>query len=133
MDVTGLIDYSSKLGQSIYKQGCEKLTKDEGFAMTPSTTVAFVEAFENHCTIMGWNQGQRNIVKFTNFNNAVVNIVKNYGQIDKASLKAGCDVFCDVNSTNYQTRASQNNHMMAQCLKKSLTVAALVHLKPYQN
>jgi hypothetical protein len=133
-DVTGLIDYSSKLGQSIYKQGCEKLTKDEGFAMTPATTVTFVKAFKNCCTIMGWNQGQRNITKFTNSNNAVVDIVKNYyGQIDKASLKAGCDVFCDANDTNYQTRASQNNHMMAQCLKKSLTIAALVRLEPYQN
>ncbi len=100
--------------------------------MTPATTVAFVKAFENRCTIMGWNQGQRNITKFTNSNNAVVDIVKNYSQTDEASLKAGCDVFCDANSTNYQTRALQNNHMMAQCLKKSLTNAA-ARLEPYQN
>jgi hypothetical protein len=132
-DVTGLIDYSSKLGQLIYKQGCEKLTKDKGFAMTHATTVAFVKAFENHCTIMVWNQGQRNITKFTNSNNAVVDIAKNYSQIDEASLKAGCDVFYDANGTNYQTRALQNNHMMAQCLKKSLTVATLARLEPYQN
>jgi hypothetical protein len=46
-DVMGLIDYSSKLSQSIYKQGCKKLTKDEGFPMTPATTVAFVKAFKN--------------------------------------------------------------------------------------
>ncbi len=72
-----MVDYSSKLGQSIYKQGCEKLTKDEGFAMTPAMTVAFVKAFKNRCTIMGWNQGQRNITKFTNLNNAAVDIVKN--------------------------------------------------------
>jgi hypothetical protein len=132
-NVTGLVDYSSKLGQSIYKQGCEKLTEDKGFAMTPVTTVAFVEAFENRCTIMGWNQGLMNVTKFVNSSNAVVDIVKNYGQIDEASLKAGCDVFCDVNGTNYQTRTSQNNHMMAQCLKKSLTIAALACLEPYQN
>ena len=30
-NLEGLIDYSSKLGQSIYKQECKKLTKDEGF------------------------------------------------------------------------------------------------------
>jgi hypothetical protein len=46
---------------------------------------------------------------------------------------AGCDVFCDANGTNYQTRALQNNHMIAQCLKKSLTIAALAPLEPYQN
>jgi hypothetical protein len=28
--------------------------------------------------------------------------------------------------------AAQNNHMMAQCLKKSLTAASLASLKPYQ-
>jgi hypothetical protein len=54
-NLVGLIDYTSKLGQSIYKQGCDKLTNDEGFLMTPATTVAFVKAFKNHCTIMGWN------------------------------------------------------------------------------
>ncbi len=57
----GLIDYSSKLGQSIYKQSCDKLTNDEGFPMIPATTMAFVKAFENRCTIMGWNQGAQNI------------------------------------------------------------------------
>ncbi len=101
--------------------------------MMPVTTIAFVKDFENHCTIMGWNQGLMNVTKFVNSSNAVVGIVKNYGRIDEASLKAGCDVFCDVNSMNYQTRASQNNHMMAQCLRKSLTVAALARLEPYQN
>jgi hypothetical protein len=28
-NLVGLIDYSSKLGQSIYKQGCDKLTYDD--------------------------------------------------------------------------------------------------------
>jgi hypothetical protein len=65
-DLTGLIDYASKLGQSIYKQGCKKLTDDEGFPMTPATTVAFVKAFENQCSIMGWSQGAQNVTKFTN-------------------------------------------------------------------
>jgi hypothetical protein len=94
-DVAGLIDYSSKLGQSIYKQGCEKLTDDEGFAMTSVMTVAFVKAFENRGSIMGWNQGPMNITKFTNSKNAIIDIVKSYGQIDEATLKASCDVFCD--------------------------------------
>jgi hypothetical protein len=40
-NLVGLINYSSKLNQSTYKQGCKKLTKDEGFQMTPSTTATF--------------------------------------------------------------------------------------------
>jgi hypothetical protein len=131
--LVGLIDFSSKLGQSIYKQGCDKLTDDEGFLMTPTTTLVFVKAFENHCTIMGWNQGAQNVAKFTNQNAVLVNVVKNYGQIDEATLKAGCKVFCREGGANVLSRAAQNNHMMAQCLKKSLTVAALAYLKPYQS
>jgi hypothetical protein len=61
--LVGLIDYSSKLGQSIYKQGCKKLTGDEDFQMTPSTTATFVKTFENRCSIMGGmvhaNMGQK--------------------------------------------------------------------------
>jgi hypothetical protein len=101
--------------------------------MTPMTTVAFVKAFENRSSIMGWNQGPMNITKFTNSKNAVINIVKSYSQINEATLKAGCEIFCDLTGANYQTRASQNNHMMAQCLKKSLTVSALARLEPYQS
>jgi hypothetical protein len=44
-NLVGLIVYSSKLGQSIYKQGCKKLTEDDWFLMTPATTMAFVKAF----------------------------------------------------------------------------------------
>jgi hypothetical protein len=82
---------------------------------------------------MGWNQGPLNITKFINSSNVVVDIAKSYGQINKATLKAGCEAFCDAAGASYWTRAAQNNHMMAQCLKKSLTIAALVRLKPYQS
>ncbi len=46
--------------------------------MTPATTVAFVKAFENHCTIMGWNDGAQNVTKFLNQANVTIDIVKNY-------------------------------------------------------
>jgi hypothetical protein len=101
--------------------------------MTPATTVAFIKAFKNRCTIMGWNKGTQHVTKFTNQNAVLVDVVKNYGQIDKATLKAGCGVFCWVGGVNVQSSASQNNQMMAQCLKKSLTLAALAHLEPYQS
>ncbi len=58
-NLTGLLDYSSKLGGPIYKEGCKKLTDDEGFAMTPATTAAFVKVFANCCNVMGWNQGTK--------------------------------------------------------------------------
>jgi hypothetical protein len=81
--------------------------------MTPATTVVFVKAFENRCIIMEWNQGTQNATKFTNQNAVLVNAVKNYGQIDEATLKAGCEVFCRVGSANVQSLPAQNNHVTA--------------------
>jgi hypothetical protein len=89
-NLEGLIDYSSKLGQSIYKQGCKKLTKNEGFQMMPSTTSTFVKNFKNRCSIMGWNHGAMGIAKFPNQQGVTINIIKNYGQIDEPMLKAYC-------------------------------------------
>jgi hypothetical protein len=76
-NLEGLIDYSSKLGQSIYKQGCKKLTKDIGFKMMPFTTAAFVKTFENCCSILGWNQGATGITKFPNRQGVTIDILKN--------------------------------------------------------
>ena len=133
-NLTGLLDYTSKLGQSVYKQGCDKLTPDgEEFAMTPATTVAFVKAFENRCTIMGWNDGTQNVTKFLNQANVTIDIAKNYGQIAEEDLKIGCESFCKVGGAGHQARATQNNHMMAQCLLKSLTPAAKTRLQVYQS
>ncbi len=100
--------------------------------MTPSTTTAFVKTFENPCSIMGWNQGVMGITKFPNQQCVTIDIAKNYRQIDKPMLKAHCDEFCKAMGAKFETRAAQNNHMMAQCLKKSLNVASLARLKPYQ-
>ena len=132
-DLTGLLDYASKLGQSVYKQGCDKLTDNDGFAMTPSTTVAFVKAFENRCNIMGWNTGAQNITKFLNQANITIDIVKNYRQIAEEVLKLGCEAFCKAGGARFQARATQNNHVMAQCLPKSLTSVAKTRIQVYQS
>ncbi len=46
-NLTGLINFASKLGTMVYKEGCKKLSDDEGFPMTPATTSTFVKAFNN--------------------------------------------------------------------------------------
>ncbi len=130
-NLTGLCNYSSKLGGHIYKEGCKKLTNDEGFAMTSATTAAFVKVFANRCSVMGWNQGAQGITILQSVG-ININIIKAYGQINEVTLKTCCVVLCRAGGTNYQSRAAQNNHMMAQCLKSSLTPAALARLEPYQ-
>ena len=131
-NLTGLIDFASKLGTMVYKEGCKKLSDDEGFSMTPATTSAFVKAFNNRCNIMGWNQGTQGITSHANATGVIIDIVKAYGQIDETTLKTRCDDFCKAGGANFQNRAAQNNHMMAQCLTNSLTPAAQARLEPYQ-
>ncbi len=106
-NLEGLIDYSSKLGQSIYKQGCKKLTEDEGFQMMPSTNAAFVKIFKNHCSIMGWNQGAMGITNFPKQQGVTINIVKNYGQVDEPVLNAHWDEFCKATGVKFEMRAAK--------------------------
>jgi hypothetical protein len=89
-----LIDYSTKRGSTIFEQGCKPLNDKaltDGFTMTPDQTVIFVEVFHCRATTMGWNQGVRQITSFVNSARHQVNIIKSYGQIDKATLKSACE------------------------------------------
>jgi hypothetical protein len=55
-EVDNLIDYSTKRGAEIYKQGCAPLddkSLTEGFNMTPDQTVTFVKVFQQRSTEMG--------------------------------------------------------------------------------
>jgi hypothetical protein len=126
-----LIDYLTKQGSTIFKQGCKPLNDKaltNGFAMTPDQTVIFVEAFRRCATTMGWNQGTMQITSFANSAGCQVDIIKSYGQIDKGTLKSECERFCKPGEVHSQTCAKQNNTMMSICLAKSLTADAQARL-----
>ncbi len=62
-----------------------------------------------------------------------VDIIKNYSQIDKATLKSVCERFCKPGESNSQTCTTQNNSMMSICLAKLPTAEAQPRLLTYQN
>jgi hypothetical protein len=131
-----LIDYLTKQGSTIFKQGCNPLDDKaltDNFAMTPDQTVIFVKAFHHSATMMGWNQGTMQITLFANSAGRQVDIIKSYGQIDKATLKSACERFCKPGEVHSQTCAKQNNMMMSICLAKSLTADVQARLLPYRN
>jgi hypothetical protein len=101
--------------------------------MTPNQTAIFVEAFHHHATSMGWNQGTMQITSFANSTECQVDIIKSYGQIDKATLKSACERFCKPGGVDSQTQAKQNNMMMSICLAKSLIDDTQARLLTYQN
>jgi hypothetical protein len=136
LGVKDLIDYSTKRGQLIYKQGCKALDNKaltNGFNMIPNETVIFVEAFQRHADAMGWTKGTKQITTFTNHDGKSIDIIKNYGQINEATLKTACERFCKAGEVDSQSRAKQNNKMMSNCLSNSLSMEAKVRLLTYQN
>jgi hypothetical protein len=100
--------------------------------MTPGQTVIFVQAFNRCATTMGWNQGGMQITSFANSAGRLVNIIKSYGKINKATLKSACER-CKLGGVNSQNRAKQNNTMMSFCLAKSLTADTQARLLTYRN
>jgi hypothetical protein len=101
--------------------------------MIPNKTVVFVEAFQCHADAMGWTKGTKQITTFTNCNGKSTNIIKNYSQIDKATLKTACEQFCKAGEIDSQTHGKQNNTMMSNCLSNLLSMEAKVRLLTYQN
>jgi hypothetical protein len=105
-----LIDYSTKQGSTIFKQGCKPLDDKaltDGFAMTPNQTIIFVEAFRRRATMMGWNQGTRHTTLFANSARCQIDIIKSYGQINETTLKFACERFCKPEGVDSQTLQSR--------------------------
>jgi hypothetical protein len=97
LNAKDLINYSTKQGSAIFKQDCKALDDKalvDGFAMTPDQTIIFVEAFYHHAVLMGWTQGTKQIMSFTNNAGVSISIIKCYAQISKVALKMGCKCFC---------------------------------------
>jgi hypothetical protein len=136
LEVNDLIDYSTKRGSAIYERGCQALDDKaltDGFSMTQAQTVVFVEALQLKCSQMGWNQGTKQITSFINREGRAVDIIKNYGQIDEATLNQQCEQFCKPGEADAQSRAKQNNTMMCACLSKSLTADAKAKLLAHRS
>jgi hypothetical protein len=136
LGVDDLIDYLTKRGQLIYNQRCKALDNKaltNGFNMIPNETVVFIEAFQRHANAMGWTKGTKQITTFTNRDGKSIDIIKNYGQINEATLKTACEQFCKAGEIDSQSCAKQNNTMMSNPLSNSLSMEAKVRLLTYRN
>ncbi len=69
-------------------------------------------------------RGTKQITNFTNRDGVNIDSIKNYGQINMATLKTACERFCKVGEADAETRAKQNNKMMSMCLANSLSKTA---------
>jgi hypothetical protein len=129
--VDAIINYLKKLGKDIYKKGYSALEDKaltDGFNMTPNKTIVFVEAFKRKAKLMGWSTGTKRTPPFVNSSGVSIDIIKNYGQINLATLKTVCERFCKAGEVDAKSRAKQNVTMMVNCLSNSLLLTAKVCL-----
>jgi hypothetical protein len=97
-----LITRPSKETQSLSEDAQHSTTRHLPmvFSMSISQSVVFVEALQRKFSLMGWNQGTKQITSFTNRDGKTVDIIKQYGQIDEVTLKAQCENFCKPGGVN---------------------------------
>ena len=124
-----LIDYTTKHGASLYEQGTKSLGTP--FNMKASQVVTFEKELQDRASMMGWDQGTQNILRFTNKDGRQISLIAEYGQIDAETLKTACNEF--MTGVNADKRAAQNNEQMWRCLYSSLTEEAKATLLTYKK
>ncbi len=130
-DVNSPLDYSSKVGISIYNQATKPLTTR--FGMTPEEVVIFLQEFKDRADANGWSKGTYNVTKFLTNNNVSVHIHEGYGLLEAAAISNQCEIFVDPAGAHYNSRARQNNLMMVTCIMATLTDEARARLQPYAS
>ena len=113
LGVDDIIDYKTKQGSAIFENGCKALNDKaltDGFNMSMSQSVVFIEAFSRKATLMGWNAGARQITSFINRDGKTIDIIKQYGQIDEATLKAQCENFCKPREGEFLQAQGRQHH-----------------------
>ncbi len=86
-----LIDYTTKHGASLYEQGTKALGTP--FNMKSNQVVIFEKELQDRASMMGWDQGAQNILRFTNKDGRQISLIAEYGQIDAETLKTACNEF----------------------------------------
>ena len=118
-----LIPYGTKGGDTLYKTGVAPLL--HGFDMKSGDTVMFIQDLQEKAREMGWSEGSKSITEL-NIGTLAAPVMKNlsehYGQIPVDKMKTACDVW--MIGDDKETRAFQNDEMMQQCMKSTLTVDA---------
>jgi hypothetical protein len=119
-----LINYSMKVGTTIYNEGCEKLTTE--FNIKSSGTVVYTTELQAKCVKMGWHiSTQKNYQLYQRC--WLYHQHRPPVRTDRHGHASGpVQVFCKNTGTLFQARPRQNNPMMSKCIMKTLTPAARV-------
>ncbi len=116
-----LVDYTTKEGIAIYKQAVKSLYDDgAGFTLEPSKKFIFVGLLKARVTQQGWTE----LVTVRDATGTDQCLITKYGKLTEADVKASADAIQLANN-----RVKQEDHLLYQCLHKSLTSSAIQRLE----
>jgi len=121
-----------KLGLPPEKNYWREDLGSNGFNMMPNETIVFIEALERKADSMGWSKGTKQITKFTNRDGVDIDIIKNYGQIDMATLKTACERFCkagEVDLRNSSQAKQQDDEHVFGKFTFTISKSAIAYLQ----
>ena len=94
--------------------------------MKAAQVVIFEKELQDRASMMGWDKGAQNLLKFINRDGRQISLIAEYGQIDAKTLKTACKTF--ISGINSDKQAAQSNKQMWCCLNSSLTEEATTTL-----
>jgi hypothetical protein len=138
-DSDSTLDFSKKPDLSLFKSGCKSLYEgDRHFDGTTSNLTMFLKLLTDRSNELAWSEASnpQQINWFTttpsgSTTNVQINVVNQYAMIGVADLTQQCARF--MTGADKESRANQNNSMMAKCIHHSLTTECQLQLIQYET
>jgi hypothetical protein len=132
--VDDLLDYTTKYGVVIYKQGRAALyeKEEDKFDLDNDKVTSFTREINERAESMGWNSPNQGILTYV-VNGSNVNIIDDYGRIEMNEIPTQSEPFYLSTGAKHDKRAAQNNAMFYDMLKNLLTKSAKDQVAVYKD
>lgn len=133
LNVTDIIDYSTRIGSSIYQDGIKSLYEnEEKFDLQNEKATAFIDKVKVRANKMGWTDATQGITIY-NVNGENVDIIEHYGLVDITDIHDQSKPWYLHNGAKVSQRAAQNNVQFFEMLMNSLAQSAIDKVRIYED
>jgi hypothetical protein len=123
LDGTAILDYKTKMGQTLYKDATSKLSA-ELYDCSPDGYLQFMKSLKVRAEAFGWSEQDRLLWIEPSTGANKINLITDYGRISLERIQAVED-----GRINQETRLAQDNRALYECLNNSLTTEGLAKVR----
>ena len=128
-----IIDYKSKTGMELYKQGISSLYgNDDKFTLENAKAPGFIREVKARVENMGWNNIDQGIVTYQ-VDGDDIDLIENYGLISMQEIQDQSKPWYEHDGAKATSRAAQNNTLMFEMLMNSITPGAKNQVSVYKD